>query len=93
MSKDGNDAPAKPFPVAKAKLETADVQQARNAGGQSMAATEGMRTNASDGSLRDKVKLAAEQGESIQIMGAGGRIASRLSSLSEGDPGAKDPAA
>ncbi|MBU6455402.1 MAG: hypothetical protein KGS72_26765 [Cyanobacteria bacterium REEB67] len=69
------------------------MQQALNASGQNIAATEGIRTNASDGSLRDRSKLIAEQEESIQIMGAGGRIASRLNKLGEGDLGARDTAA
>ena len=94
MSKEGGDTPARPAAVEKqTKLESSDVQQARNASGQNIAATEGSRTNASDGSLRDRGKFIAEQEESIQIMGAGGRIASRQSRLAESDLAANDPAA
>lgn len=92
MSKDANDALDKQVAPEQPKLESAEVQHARNANGQSIAVTEGLRTNASDGSLRDRAKFIAEQEESIQIMGVSGRIASRQSRLSEGDLGVCEPA-
>jgi hypothetical protein len=49
-------------------------------------------SNASDGSLRDRTKLATEQEESVQIMSAAGIAASRTNKLSEKDLSVKYPA-
>ncbi len=58
-----------------------DLQKARNADGKQIAQVELKRTNASDGSLRDRSQ-AQEQDESIQIVGLGA-VASRQTKLTE----------
>ncbi|MDR3616751.1 MAG: hypothetical protein P4L53_24555 [Candidatus Obscuribacterales bacterium] len=91
-TKDGNDSNEKLAASKCAKLESADALKARNASGQTMSVNEKQRTNASDGSLRDKAKPIAEQDDSIQIMGMAGVAASRKNKLSEKDLSLKDPA-
>ena len=84
-TKDGNDAQDKASLGKRLNLEAPEVQQARNASEQTMSANEKLRTNASDGSLGDKLKPGFEQDESIQIMGASGLSASRKNKISEKD--------
>ena len=89
-TKDGGDIP-KPSAPEHQSLKAPDVDGARNASGDVVKATEATRTNASDGSLRDRAKLIAEQDDSIQIMGMGGRAASRTNRLSESELIGSDP--
>jgi hypothetical protein len=64
-------------------LYSTDALHARNASAEHIAATETKRTNASDGSLRDRATPVAEQLDSIHIVGANGTSASRTNKLSE----------
>jgi hypothetical protein len=91
--KEGNDVHDKPALPERQNLKAPDVQEARNSSGELIKATEATRTTASDGSLRDRAKLTAEQDDSIQIMGMAGIAASRTNRLSEKDLTVKDPAA
>ena len=77
----------------KQVLNTPEGQQVRNASGATIKSTEASRTNASDGSLRDRTNSVAEQDDSVQILGMAGIAASRTNKLSEKDLAAKGPAA
>ena len=81
---DGNDTPERPALSEPQVLQSADAQEIRNVSGEVIAATEAKRTNASDGSLRDRARLVAEQEESIEIVGFTGS-ASRQNRLTEKD--------
>jgi hypothetical protein len=91
-AKDHSDRQASQQPE-KQVLNTPEGQQVRNASGETVKSTEASRTNASDGSLRDRTKSVAEQDDSVQILGMAGIAASRKNRLSEKDLTAKDPAA
>jgi hypothetical protein len=91
-AKDHSDRQASQQPE-KQVLNTPEGQQVRNASGETFKSTEASRTNASDGSLRDRTKSVTEQDDSVQILGMAGIAASRKNRLSEKDLTAKDPAA
>ncbi len=77
---DSNDKPV--VPIDAPALNNPDAQAARNASGADVASTEAARTNASDGSLRDRAKNIAAQEESIEIV-YGDRTSSRADKKSE----------
>lgn len=80
---DANDSNHKPVVRIDAPaLNNPDAQAARNASGTEVASTEAARTNASDGSLRDRAKNIAAQEESIEIV-YGDRTSSRADKKSE----------
>ncbi|MDR3614156.1 MAG: hypothetical protein P4L53_11385 [Candidatus Obscuribacterales bacterium] len=89
-AKDHSDRQASQQPE-KQVLNTPEGQQVRNASGETFKSTEASRTNASDGSLRDRTKSVTEQDDSVQILGMAGIVASRKNRLSEKDLTAKDP--
>ncbi|MBA4074342.1 MAG: hypothetical protein C0508_04810, partial [Cyanobacteria bacterium PR.023] len=77
---DRNDKPT--ARIEAPALNNPEAQAARNASGADVASTEAARTNASDGSLRDRAKNIAAQEESIEIV-YGDRRASRADKKSE----------
>ncbi len=80
---EANDSNHKPVVRIDAPaLNNPDAQAARNASGAEVASTEAARTNASDGSLRDRSKKIAAQEESIEIV-YGDRTSSRADKKSE----------
>jgi hypothetical protein len=66
-------------------LKSPDAQEVVNASAANLSAVEQKRTNASDGSLRDRQRRIEEQDESIQIMGMDGIAASRQNKVREKD--------
>ena len=84
MAKDGSDIPAQATKPEAEPLKNPEADAARNAPPAAIAEVEGNRTNASDGSLRDRSQKVAALEESIQIVSAGG-VSSRTNKLSEKD--------